>query len=586
MSQSKQSVRVRFAPSPTGPLHIGGVRTALYNYLFAKKHGGTFILRIEDTDQARFTEGAEEYIQETLEWCGMLPDESVKVGGDFGPYRQSDRKDLYQKYAQQLLESGKAYYAFDTPEELDAMREAAMAEGKVAKYGIELRGTMKNSLTLSTDEVQAKLNAGAPYVIRLLVNAGEEIAFEDLVRGMVRFQSEEVDDKVLMKADGMPTYHLANIVDDHLMQITHVIRGEEWLPSTPLHVLLYRYFGWEDTMPKFSHLPLILKPSPESFINKKTLEPLANRLTDEFFKKHPEVDESYRKTAFEFIKQAFQQKQDIGAKLKERKKDKPDKKTLKEFLKKNLFGKLSKRDGDRLGFPVFSLDWNNPKTGSIIPGFREKGFLPEALVNFLAFLGWNPGTEQEMFSMEQLIAAFSLERVSKSGARFNYDKAKWFNQQYILQLSDEALANILQPQVTAHGHEVTNEKMLRISGLLKERLVTLMEFWEQGYYFFEPVKAFDQKTIKKKWKPEKRATFDALLQVVENVEDFKAAIIEKSVKQFIEDNALKFGDILPIFRIALTGTMKGPSIYEVAEILTKTESIERMRAAYAAFDEM
>ncbi len=583
--QVNPKVRVRFAPSPTGPLHIGGVRTALYNYLFAKRHNGTFILRIEDTDQVRLTEGAESYIEKTLEWCQMLPTESTKLGGDFGPYKQSERRHLYTKYANQLLEAGKAYYAFDTPEELDSMRAEAMEKGEITKYGFQIRDKMKNSLSLSDEEVQARLKAGDPYVLRLKVNPDETIIFEDMIRGLVRFSSEEVDDKVLMKSDGMPTYHLANIVDDHLMEITHVIRGEEWLPSTPLHVLLYRYFGWEDTMPKFAHLPLILKPSPESYITKASLVPLAERLTDEFFKKNPEVRADYQPIALAFLKQVFQDKKNIGAKLKERKKDKPEKKILKEFLKDNLFGKLSKRDGDRLGFPVFPLDWLNVKTAETADGFRERGFLPEALTNFLAFLGWNPGTEQEIFTMDQLVEAFSLERVNKSGARFDFAKAAWFNQQYILKLSDEALADRIKSQVTDNGHDVTNETLVKVCSLLKERITALSEFWEQGYYFFEPVKAYDEKTIRKKWKPENRATFDQLVETVKNVEAFSAEEIETKVKAFIHDNELKFGNILPIFRVALTGTMKGPSIFEVAELLGKDAVIERFETAYTAFDQ-
>lgn len=510
MSQNNQPVRVRFAPSPTGPLHIGGVRTALYNYLFAKKHGGTFILRIEDTDQNRFTEGAESYIEETLEWCGMLPNESTKLGGNFGPYKQSDRKAMYRQYAEQLLKDKKAYYAFDTSEELDEMREAAKATGSVAKYGIDSRGQMKNSLSLSKEEVQERLSSGENYVIRLKVNAGETIVFEDMVRGLVRFQSDEIDDKILLKSDGMPTYHLANIVDDHLMEITHVIRGEEWLPSTPLHVLLYSYLGWENTMPMFAHLPLILKP--------------------------------------------------VGS------------------------GKLSKRDGDKHGFPVFPLDWKNPTTGETAMGFRERGFLPQAVVNFLAFLGWNPGTEQELFSMEELVEHFSLDRVNKAGARFNFDKAKWFNQQYILQSSDADLAKMVRPEVVANGHEVEEVTLEAICGLLNERMTTLADFWEQGYYFFEDVKEYDEKTVKKKWKLDKRPIFDKLVETIANVESFTAENIETEVKAYINDNELGFGNILPIFRVALTGTMQGPSIFDVAAILGKEVVLKRFEIAFAAFD--
>jgi glutamyl/glutaminyl-tRNA synthetase len=387
-----------------------------------------------------------------------------------------------------------------------------------------------------------------------------------------------------LKSDGLPTYHLANIVDDHLMEITHVIRGEEWLPSTPLHVLLYQYFDWEDKMPKFAHLPLLLKPSPESYINKKTLTPLAERLTEEFFKKHPEVDESYHAIALAFVKQTFQDKANIAAKLKDRKKDKENKKNLKAFLKSNLFGKLSKRDGDRLGFPVFPLDWENKKTGEKASGFREMGFLPEAVINFLAFLGWNPGTEQEMFTMDELVEAFSLERVSKSGAKFNFDKAKWFNQQYLINSNDADLVKYLADLAEQHGHAGSEAYLTRICGLLKERVTTINELWTQGYYFFEPVAGYDEKTVRKKWKPEFRSAFDALVEAVDAIDDFKAEKIETTVKGFIHDWELKFGDVLPIFRLALTGTMKGPSIFEVAELLGKDRVLMRFEVAYREFD--
>lgn len=584
MNTDKPAVRVRFAPSPTGPLHIGGVRTALYNYLFAKQQGGTFILRIEDTDQTRYTEGAEAYIEQTLAWCGLTPDESMQEGGKYGPYKQSERKDLYQQYAQQLLDTGKAYYAFDTPEELEAMRERAKAEGKVAKYGIDTRGDMNNALNLSKEEVEARIASGAPYVVRLKVDAGETIIFDDLVRGQVRYPSEEVDDKVLLKSDGLPTYHLANIVDDHLMEITHVIRGEEWLPSTPLHVLLYRYLGWEDEMPQFAHLPLILKPAPESYINKQTLEPLAEKLTDEFLKKTEGITPDYRDTALAFVKQTFQDKANIAAKLKERKKDDDQKLALKAFLKSNLFGKLSKRDGDRLGFPVFPLDWHDLNTGESAAGFRERGFLPEAVINFLAFLGWNPGTEQEMFSLEELVAAFDLSRVNKAGARFNFDKAQWFNQQYILKMTDEALAAQVRQQVADRGHTIDEATLVRICGLLKERITTVSAFWDAAYYFYEPVLAYDEKTVQKKWKPEDRPQMDALVAAIQAAPDFTAEPLEQLVKGFIHDHELKMGNVLPIIRVSLTGTMQGPSVFEVAEILGREEVAQRFQRAFAVFD--
>ena len=579
-------VRVRFAPSPTGPLHIGGVRTALYNYLFAKKMGGTFILRIEDTDRTRFVEGAEEYIIKTLKWCNILPEEGQSFGGEYGPYRQSDRKELYQKYVQQLIDDGKAYYAFDTPDELNEMREVALTKGQVIKYDYSVRGEMKNSLSMSADDVKKALDNNEPYVVRLKVMPDETIFFDDIIRGQVRFSSNEVDDKVLLKSDGLPTYHMANIVDDHYMKISHVIRGEEWLPSTPLHVLLYQYLGWEDTMPQFAHLPLLLKPSPESYIDKTTLIPLAERMTEEFFKKNDEVNPSYKETALAFIKQTFQDKKNISAKLKDRKKDKPDKKALKAFLKDSLFGKLSKRDGDRLGFPVFPLDWEDVNSGATAMGFREKGFLSDAMINFLAFLGWNPGTEQEIFSLEQLIEAFSLDRVSKSGAKFNYAKAKWFNQQYIINSSNEDLGKIFRKDIEEHGHSVDNDTLTAICNMYKERLERINQFWNQAYYLFEPVRAYDPKTVQKKWKAEKLHDFEGLLATVEGIEAFQADKIEEAVKAYIQDNELKFGDILPILRVGLTGEMKGPSIFEVAELLGQTEVVERLKRAYIIFDQM
>ncbi len=581
-----KSVRVRFAPSPTGPLHIGGVRTALYNYLFAKKMGGTFILRIEDTDRTRFVEGAEQYIIDTLKWCNILPEEGQSFGGEYGPYRQSDRKELYQKYVQQLIDDNRAYYAFDTPEELDEMREAALAKGQVAKYDYSIRGEMKNSLSMPADEVKKLLDNKTPYVVRLKVMPDETIIFDDIIREQVRFSSNEIDDKVLLKSDGLPTYHMANIVDDHYMKISHVIRGEEWLPSTPLHVLLYKYLGWEDTMPKFAHLPLLLKPSPESYIDKTTLIPLAEKMTEEFFKNNDEVSIDYKETALAFVKQTFQDKKNIGAKLKDRKKDKDDKKALKAFLKSSLFGKLSKRDGDRLGFPVFPLDWENVKTGATAMGFREKGFLPEATINFLAFLGWNPGTEQEIFSLEGLVEAFSLDRVSKSGAKFNYAKSKWFNQQYIINSSNEDLGKIFRKDIEQNGHSVDNDTLNTICDMYKERLERINQFWDQAYYLFEPVRAYDSKTVQKKWKAEKRHDFEGLLATVEAVEDFQADKMEEAVKAYINDNELKFGDILPILRVGLTGEMKGPSVFEVAALLGKIEVVERLKNAYIIFDKM
>ena len=424
---SQDNVRVRFAPSPTGPLHMGGVRTALYCYLFAKKNNGDFILRVEDTDQTRFVEGAEEYIIETLQWCGIKPNEGLSYGGDFGPYRQSERKDIYAKYAMDLLEKGDAYYAFDTPEELTAWRDNLKGQGNPSpKYDPITRQYLKNSLHLSEDEVSRRLKAGEPWVIRYKMPRNEEVKFEDEIRGIVSFQTNQLDDKVLLKSDGMPTYHLANVVDDHLMEITHVIRGEEWLPSTPLHVLLYKSFEWE--MPSFAHLPLILKPDGK--------------------------------------------------------------------------GKLSKRDGDRLGFPVFPLNWKDPSSGEASIGYKERGFLPDAFINMLAFLGWNPGTEEELFSLGELIQAFSIERVGKSGARFDFEKTKWFNQQYIKNKSNEELVQLTADLFKKEDYRADQETLLNICELVKERATFLHEIPSLAYYFFEDVKEYDEKNLRKKWKNE------------------------------------------------------------------------------------
>ncbi|MFQ5447346.1 MAG: glutamate--tRNA ligase, partial [Saprospiraceae bacterium] len=445
-----ENIRVRFAPSPTGPLHIGGVRTALYNYLFAKKTRGTFILRIEDTDQGRYVSGAEDYIADALEWCGLKPDEGPGMGGEYGPYRQSERKDIYKKYALELVSNGSAYYAFDTPEELDARRKAEAAKGNHNfRYDNATRQSMKNSLTLSASEVKHLLDGGEHYVIRLKVPQDETVTFRDLIRGQVSFQTNELDDKVLLKGDGMPTYHLANIVDDHLMHISHVIRGEEWLPSTGHHVLLYRAFGWEATMPQFAHLPLILKPDGK--------------------------------------------------------------------------GKLSKRDGAKFDMPVFPLGWDGPTPEDKFRGFREFGFLPAAAVNFLAFLGWNPGTEQELFSLDELCQAFSIEKISKGGARFDYDKAKWYNQQYIQRSDNATLAALVQPHIAANGHAPDTAYVEKVCGVLKERLTFLTDFWEAGSYFFEDVKSYDDKNIAKRWKPESRPVFEALISLLENSDPFEAA---------------------------------------------------------------
>jgi|TARA_B110000483_G_scaffold75626_3_gene94146 glutamyl-tRNA synthetase len=497
-----RKIRTRFAPSPTGPLHMGGVRTALYCYLFAKKNNGDFILRVEDTDQTRFVEGAEEYIIETLQWCGIKPNEGLSYGGDFGPYRQSERKDIYAKYAMDLLEKGDAYYAFDTPEELTAWRDNLKGQGNPSpKYDPITRQYLKNSLHLSEDEVSRRLKAGEPWVIRYKMPRNEEVKFEDEIRGIVSFQTNQLDDKVLLKSDGMPTYHLANVVDDHLMEITHVIRGEEWLPSTPLHVLLYKSFEWE--MPSFAHLPLILKPDGK--------------------------------------------------------------------------GKLSKRDGDRLGFPVFPLNWKDPSSGEASIGYKERGFLPDAFINMLAFLGWNPGTEEELFSLGELIQAFSIERVGKSGARFDFEKTKWFNQQYIKNKSNEELVQLTADLFKKEDYRADQETLLNICELVKERATFLHEIPSLAYYFFEDVKEYDEKNLRKKWKNENSEAFKQLLSSLSDLENFKSEAIEKLVKDFMEKFSLGFGQVLPILRISITGTMQGPPIFAVMEVLGKTNCLNRLQ---------
>lgn len=497
--------RVRFAPSPTGALHIGGVRTALYNYLLARQNGGTFILRIEDTDQGRYVPGAEEYIIESLRWVGLLPDEGVGFGGASGPYRQSDRKEIYQREAHELVRRGHAYYAFDTPEQLEARRAAE----ENFTYNYLTRNELDNSLGLSAAEAAARAASGVPFVVRLKVMPGRDIRIQDLIRGEVVFQSGELDDKVLLKADGMPTYHLANIVDDHLMGITHVIRGEEWLPSTAHHVLLYEGFGWADTMPRFAHLPLIMKP--------------------------------------------------VGN------------------------GKLSKRDGAKFGIPVFPLSWAGATAEDGFEGFREAGFLPEAVVNFLALLGWHPGSgDQEIFSMEELIASFSIENIGKSGARFDYEKAKWFNQKYIQAMDNAALAARIRPLAEAKGYAVTDEYLSQVAALMKERVTLLPDFVESGYYLFEPVRSYDEETLQKKWNPAVAAVFAELTEMVVTFEPFSAQALEEAVKGFIQERALKPGDLLPLLRIALAGTMKGPAVFEMAVALGRAETLRRLRALPAS----
>lgn len=500
----ERKVRVRFAPSPTGPLHIGGVRTALYNYLFAKKHGGDFLLRIEDTDQTRYVKGAEDYIIEALKWSGLTIDEGVGVGGEYGPYRQSERKEagIYKKYVDQLLASGHAYYAFDTPEELEEMRENLKKAGVAApQYNINTRNSMKNSLSLSAEEVQKRLDNNEPYVVRIKIPRNEEVKFKDLIRGWVVVSTSNLDDKVLYKSDGMPTYHMANIVDDYLMKITHVIRGEEWLPSGPLHVLLYQYLGWEELMPQFAHLPLILKPDGN--------------------------------------------------------------------------GKLSKRDGDRLGFPVFPIQWTSPE-GEVSSGYRESGYFPDAFINMLALLGWNPGTTQEIFSMEELIQAFSLEKVGKSGSKFDPEKTRWFNAQYLRSKSNEELAAFVKPLVAEKGFAMPSDSFLtQYCGLMKERAVFINDLLAEDYLFVAPTN-YDEQTVNKKWKAETPDIIKELRSVLENIVDFNAANIEVAFKSFIEEKGLGFGAVLPNFRVLVTGMGMGPSMFEICALLGKEETLRRM----------
>ncbi|MCZ2443382.1 MAG: glutamate--tRNA ligase [Flavobacteriales bacterium] len=498
-----KNIRVRFAPSPTGPLHIGGVRTALYNYLFAHKLGGTLILRIEDTDQTRFYPGAEEYIVESLTWCGIKFDEGVHIGGPHAPYRQSERKDLYKQYADMLVDKGHAYYAFDTAEELEAIREKMKATGNSTwQYNHITRVNMKNALSLPSDEVKTRIESGEPYVIRLKVPRNEEVKLNDLIRGVVVVNTNHIDDKVLFKSDGMPTYHLANVVDDYLMQITHVIRGEEWLPSAPLHVLLYKYFGWEAVMPSFAHLPLILKPDGN--------------------------------------------------------------------------GKLSKRDGDRLGFPVFPLEWKDPFTGEISSGYRESGWFSEAVVNLIALLGWHPANNQEVFSMDELIEAFSLDRVSKAGAKFDLDKARWFNQHYLRQYSSEALAKLIINQYAAESLSPDMNHLSRVIDIIKERAIYIGDLFKDSIYFFKKPEAYETQSIAKKWKPETTSHIHALITIYQNLSDFSPNIIETETKQWLANNNIAIGGIMPVIRILLTGSMAGPTVFEIASLLGREETISRL----------
>jgi glutamyl-tRNA synthetase len=500
----ERKVRVRFAPSPTGPLHIGGVRTALYNYLYARKHGGDFILRIEDTDQKRFVPGAEDYINEALYWLGISPDEGVREGGPHEPYRQSERMGMYKQYADQLVKDGYAYYAFDTPEELDEMRTKLEAARMSAKYDASSRMSMKNSLSLSEDEVNRRLENGDPYVVRIKLPRKEEVRFHDEVRGWVVVHTSQMDDKVLLKQDGLPTYHLANVVDDHVMEISHVIRGEEWLPSAPLHVLLYRYLGWEETMPKFAHLSLLLKPDGK--------------------------------------------------------------------------GKLSKRDGDRLGFPVFPLRWEDPKTQEVSSGYRESGYLPEAVVNMLALLGWHPSDNRELFKLDELVDAFSLEKVSKSGAKFDADKAKWFNHKYLQETSNETIAASLKPLFEARGWSADDAYTNAVVGMIKEKVNFAPEIVELADYFFESPSDYDAKAVRKKWKGDIPALIEELAGVWADVE-FDAHTLESSFKAFAEGKEVSPGSLMQPLRLAVSGKAGGPPIFDMIALLGKEKVVDRLKNA-------
>lgn len=499
----EKKVRVRFAPSPTGGLHLGGVRTVLFNYLFARQHGGDFILRIEDTDQNRYVDGAEQYIIDCLQWCGLNPDEGPHVGGPCAPYRQSERKNLYRQYAGQLVQQGNAYYAFDTTIELEEMRtKFKTTENPQPQYNFVLREQMRNSLTLGDDETNKLINEGLPYVIRIKVPQNEEVEFTDMIRGQVNFHSNLVDDKVLLKADGMPTYHLAVVVDDYLMKITHAFRGEEWLPSAPVHILLWKYLGWEKQMPHWAHLPLILKPDGH--------------------------------------------------------------------------GKLSKRDGDRLGFPVFAMDWKDPKTGDLNQGFREKGFLPEAFVNLLAMLGWNDGSGQEIFTLKELIAKFSMERVHKGGAKFDYDKAKWFNHEWIKRSANNILTDRLLELWKEKNIESNRPFIEKVVGMVKERCFLLTDFWEQASFFFEEPAAYDIVSIKPKWTEEKKQFFEAFTTVIRELKEYDQLTIENSFKVLAAEKNIKAGELQLPFRIMLVGGKFGPPVFDIAATIGKEQTITRI----------
>ena len=501
----ERKVRVRFAPSPTGALHLGGVRTALFNYLFARHHKGDFLLRIEDTDQTRYVPGAEEYIIKSLQWCGLKVDEGVGTGGEYGPYRQSERKDLYKQYALQLVASGHAYYSFDTAEELDNYRKSCEAQKETFIYNATTRTKLRNSLTMDADQVRQLLEAGEPYVIRFKMPENEELHLKDIIRGEVRFHTSLLDDKVLFKSDGMPTYHLANVVDDYLMKITHVIRGEEWLPSLPLHVLLYRSFGWTEVMPEFAHLPLILKP--------------------------------------------------VGN------------------------GKLSKRDGNKMGFPVFPIQWTDPETKEIWHGYKEDGYFPEAFINMLALLGWNDGTDKEIFSLEELCQAFSLERVHKAGSRFDPEKAKWFNHKYLIHKPDTELAIPLKEILESNGIQADLSQIEKVCGLMKERANFVKDIYNDSLFFFVTPEEYNEKDVKKYWKEESIPLMQELYNLLSKIEDYSFANTEKIISAWINTKEIGFGKVMNPFRVAIVGAAKGPHMFNIIEIIGKTETLKRLKKA-------
>ena len=498
-----KNTRVRFAPSPTGPLHIGGLRTALFNYLFARKNEGTFILRIEDTDLTRHIPGAEGYIMESLEWCGLTPDEGPQYGGRFGPYRQSERKNLYHQYAMELVDKGHAYFAFDTPEELDHLRREYESKGNTFIYDYQVRGSLRNSLVMETGATEELIAKGTPYVIRFRFEPGKKIIMNDLVRGEVTVSSSTLDDKILFKSDGMPTYHLSSVVDDNLMAISHVIRGEEWLPSLPLHVALYKAFGWEHLMPAFSHLPLILKPTGK--------------------------------------------------------------------------GKLSKRDGQKGGFPVFPLEWKDPESGEISPGFREEGYLPEACINLIAMLGWNPGTEQELFSLDELIREFQLEKVGRSGSRYDPEKSRWFNQQHLQRIPDADLKAVFAEELKIHGVNSTDDQLMKLIPLIKPRITFIHEVWEQAWFFFNAPDSYDPAVIQKRWKDKTAGIMEELSETLMTSESFDKESIENLVKELIDRKGWGMGSVMNAWRLILVGEAKGPGLFDLAAFLGREEVIARMK---------